>query len=205
MLHGIFCAPVIRWGLEGAPRYVCNLASKHSVKTVSPGRLKKLLFHTALEGIWEQFFILAAKQWNLCFQLHLSLLLFQQTIKAKLKGDWGKNCHKTVLLRGSRESHRSFPPLFSAVFMKGDSRHLLNKTPLCSLKPFTGLSWSGGGGRDLSKGQPGWVLSDKEESLTLWCLCNCCSHPRFICVCPCKAAKLNSADTSVLEELDGTF
>lgn len=163
MLHRIFCAPVIRWGLEGAPRYVCSLASKRSVKTLGPQRLKKLLFHRALEGTWEQFFILAAKQWNLCFQLHLSLLLFQQTIKAKLKEDWGKNCHKTVLHwpRGSRESHRSFPPLFSAVLIEEESWLLFKETPFCFLTPFTGLSWSGGGRRDLSRVQPGWALPDK--------------------------------------------
>lgn len=136
-------------------------ASKHSVKTLSPRRLKKLLFHRALEGIWEQFFILAAKQWNLCFQLHLSLLLFQQTIKAKLKGDWGKNCHRAVLhwLRGSRDSHRSFPPVFSAVFMKEDSWHLFNETPYLHLLlgcPEVGVV------EKIPKGQPGWALSDKE-------------------------------------------
>lgn len=138
-------------------------ASKHSVKTFSPRRLKKLLFHRALEGIWEQFFILAAKQWNFCFQLHLSLLLFQQTIKAELKGDWGKNCHKTFLhwLRGSRESHRSFPPVFSAVFLNEDNWYLFSEMPLCFLTLFTGVSWSGGGWRDLPKAQPGWALSDK--------------------------------------------
>lgn len=70
MLHGIFCAPVIGWGLEVTPRYICSLVSMHSVKTPSPRRLKKLLFHRALEGIWEQFFILASEICAFSFIFH---------------------------------------------------------------------------------------------------------------------------------------
>lgn len=33
MLHGIFCAPVIRWGLQGTPRYICSLASTREENT----------------------------------------------------------------------------------------------------------------------------------------------------------------------------
>lgn len=179
------------------------------MKTLSPGRLKKLLFHRALEGTWEQFFILAAKQWNLCFQLHLSLLLFQQTIKAKLKEDWGKNCRKTVLHwpRGSRESHRSFPPLFSAVFIEEDSWLLFysKKHHSASLHLLLGCPEVGVVEEISLKVSQVEHYQTKEENLTVRCLFNCCSHPHFICVCPHKATKLNSADTSVLEELDRTF
>lgn len=130
-------------GIRGGSEIYLQLGLHAFSKNIQPKEVEKLLFHRVLEGILEQFFIWVAKQWNLCFRLHLSLLLLQQTIKAKLKEDWGKNCHKTVLhwLRGSRESHRPFPPVFSAVFMKEDSWHLFNETPLCLLKPFTVLKW----------------------------------------------------------------
>lgn len=45
---------------------------------------------------------------------------------------------------GGAKNLRSFPPLFSAVFIQEDSWHLFCKTPPRFVTPFIGLPWSGG-------------------------------------------------------------
>lgn len=82
---------------------------------------------------------------NLFFQLLLSLLLIQQTVTAELKEDWAACAIKQFCIGpGGAKNLRSFPPLFSAVFIQEDSWHLFCKTPPRFVTPFIGLSWSGG-------------------------------------------------------------
>lgn len=142
-----------------------------------------LAFHRALAGTWEQFFVLAAKQSKICAFSFIFHCYYSSRL-LKLKEDWGNPCHETVLHwpGRSRESHRSFPPLFSSVFIQEDSCHLFCKTPPPSVTHFIRLAVVEEVEKGLSKGQPGWHNQAKKVNLMVRCLFSCCSHPHLAAV-----------------------
>lgn len=195
------------WGGIESQNHRIGLSSKRTVRTLTLRRLVAAISQSSGRNLGTTLCFGTKTKWNLCFQLHLSLLLFQQTIKDKLKEDWGKRCHETVLHwpRGSWEPHRSLPPVFSAVFMQEDSWHLTlwNTTPpphTFYMALLEGGMWTKG---FLKVRQVEHHHTKEDKLLVRYFFSR--SHPHFIWVCFHRATELNSANTSVLQELDGIF
>lgn len=152
MLHEIFCAPVIRWGLEGPPSIQWKHSAQGGWKSCYFTELWRESGNNSL--FWQQNSEICAFSFIFhCYYSSRPLKLNWKGIEAKIAT--GQFC----IGSGGADSHRSFPPVFSAVFMKEDSWHLFNETPYLHLLlgcPEVGVV------EKISKGQPGWALSDKE-------------------------------------------
>lgn len=207
MLHGIFCAPVIRWGLEGLldtfAAWPPSIQWKHSAQ----GGWKSCCFTELWKEsgsnslFWQQNSEICA--FSFIFHCYYS----SRPLKLNWKGIETKIAAKQFCFdSGGAEN---LTDLFHQYFLQFSWRKIAGiysvKDHSASLNLLLGCPEVGVVEEISLKVSQAEHYQIKEESLIVRCLCNCCSHPRFICVCPRKASKLNSADTSVLEELDGIF
>lgn len=156
----------VRWGWRGTSRYICSSASKCTVKTLSPRMLKTLLpFHRALEGIWEQLFVLAPEQSEICaFSFIFHCYYSSRPLKLNWKRMEATHAMKQFFIGpGGADnltdlSHHYF---LQFSYRKTAGTYSAKHHPAL-LHLLLGCPGVGEVERRLSKSQPGWASSDKE-------------------------------------------
>lgn len=199
MLHGIFCAPVLRWGLEGPPSIQWKHSAQGGWKSCYFTELWKESGNNSL--FWQQNSEFCAFSFIFhCYYSSRPLKLNWKEIEAKIA------TRQFCIGSGGAGN---LTDLFHQYFLQFSWRKIAGiysmKHHSASLYLLLGCPEVGVVEEISLKVSQAEHYQTKEENPTARYLCNSRSHPCFICVCPYNATKLNSADTSVLEELGGTF